>query len=1087
MTYYFRTTLFVAACFISSWNLQAENPDLYSVAPAFIPNCGQIIDFTGATRPDILFSASANGVNVYFRKNGISYVFTKPFPETSDGMVADESGHRIDMNWKTSSHEVELTGETAANSYRNFYYEHCPNGIVHVPAFEKLVYRNLFDKVDAVFYFTNGGMKYDYIVHPGGNPADIRFSYAGQIDLNLTNSGSLILDYGFGKMEELNPVSYQDGIAIGGTNFVPGDGFGFSISGGWNPSADLVIDPSVLWSTYFGGTGLEFTLLASDIDLDSYGNVYFASHTSSTNFPTSIGAYQTSNQGGTQDAVAAKFNTTGAMVWSTYFGTSGEDIASGCKIDRKNRMYFTGHTTSNAFPVTSGAFQTSFGGVQDAILVKLSASGTIVWSSFLGGNGIEDGNRVSLDTNDNLLITGSTVSPNFPIGPGAFQPVNGGSNDFFVMKFDSTSKRIFGTFFGAIGNDFGSDITSDIHGNVFVVGSIGSSALTQNGNSFQPSYGGGVQDIAVAKFSPLGAIIWSSYYGGTGDDTGLGIDCDLAGNAFFTGYTTSGNFPVSSGAYMGSKPNSNFAGYLVKFDANGNRKFATYFGGNTWERFFDVTVNINDEACVTGDSRSTNMPVTANAHQPVFGGGFNDAAIVKFSNSGALTYSSFIGGLDQENGKAIAAGENGRFYVLGNTKSSNFPLTGTPQQGSYSGNTDGFIMGFYDCPNLAGDIGMGDTSYVCIGSNITFSVDPAIDTILWSTGSTSSSITVSASTTYWVSVSDAGCDDSDTTFLVVQTFPSVSATANGSTSICDGTSVTLTATGGVTYQWKLNGIPIPGAISSTWAATQAGGYTVVCYNEGGCSDSTTTPINVTVKASPVFSLGNDTILCPGDTLVLNAPAFPAHFWCSGGSAPALYATTTGMYCVTAVNSQNCSTSDSLNLTVKTTPLASFTYVISNQTTVQFTSTSTGASSWSWNFGDGDASTFQNPIHFYDSLLNYIACLTVVESGGLLCDHTFCDTIWLDPISIDLVAGMEGILIYPNPAEDFLMVEFKTNSFSGTVFQLTDLRGQNLSEWTFKDRGTGIFSIPLGKIAAGTYFLHIEQSGRRIVKKVMIGH
>lgn len=1071
-----------AAILLTFQFLQAgQSPNLNST-PEFFPNLGQITDSEGNVRPDIFYTTSYNGVKIFFQHNTVTYAFS----ESVDDLDRPLRGHRIDLNWLGANPNPVIEGVDEGSTYKNFYFEHCPNGITNVHGFSKIVYKELYDNIDVEFYFTQNGLKYDYVVHPGGDPNVIKFNYVGQDNFESQEDGSIKLTHSLGFLKESRPISFQDGKEIGPTSFFHvGGGSLFLIWSPWDHTKDLIIDPSVSWGTFFGGSGLEFTMLFGDIAADSSSSVYIASHTASTNFPVTTGAYQSTNAGGTQDAVAAKFDNTGSLKWSTYFGTSGEDIGSGCVLDSRDRMHFTGHTTGSNFPVTNGAFQTGFGGIQDAFVVTLDSSGALVRSTFLGGNGTDVGNRLAIDHDDNVFVVGATVSSNFPVSAGAFQGTNGGSNDFFIMKFDSSGARVFGSYYGGLSNDFGQDVGVDDQGNAYLVGAMGSTVVTHTGTTFQSSYAGGINDASISKWSPAGNMLWSTFYGGSADDSPLGIDCDSKGNVFFAGYTMSGNFPTTSGSYLQNKPNSSFAAYLVKFDSTGNRLWGTFFGGNTWERFWDINIGVNDEAYLTGDSRSSNYPLTNDAHQPTYGGGFNDAIIVKFDNNGGLVYSSFIGGNDQDNGRAIGIAADGSFFVVGNTKSTNFPVVGSPYQGSFQGNTDGFLYSFYDCPDLVGDLGMGDTSYVCVGNQITFSVNSGMDTVLWSTGGTNNSITVSNAGTYWVSVVDSGCYDSDTTYLVVQQYPTVSMTAGGNTTICEGTSVNLNATGGVTYKWYLNGTLIPGETSATHAATQAGNYTVAAYNEGGCSDSTTSPIAITVLPAPTLDIGNDTTVCPGDTVILTAPTFPSHTWCSGGSAQTLTVTQTGIYCLTVTDNNNCTKTDSIQIIVNSTPQSNFSYSISNQTTVQFTSSATGASSWAWDFGDGQTSTFQNPIHMYDSLLNFRACLTVTEATGLMCDHTFCDTVWLDPIAIDPILPSNAIDLYPNPANLSITMHSKIALNGDVEASLHDMTGKVLNAFEWEGRGERKKSIDVSALAEGSYLLRIRTSKGTLTKKFFI--
>jgi len=315
----------------------------------------------------------------------------------------------------------------------------------------------------------------------------------------------------------------------------------------------------LVYSTYLGGSGTELGLGAA---VDVAGNAFITGQTSSPDFPTTSGAFQTAFAGGCgavaggpTDAFVTKLNVTGSgLVYSTYLGGSCDDFGEAVALDVGGNAFVTGRTSPSNFPVTSGAFQTGFGGgSSDAFVTKLNSNGSaLLYSTYLGGNGGDDGLRIVLDSSDNAFVTGVTSSTNFPTTPGVFQSISGGGNDAFVTKLSLLGNAlVYSTYLGGSGDDDGIDIAVDVSGNAYVTGETNSTNFPTL-NAVQSAIGGGY-DAFVTKVNPLGAgLVYSTYLGGSASDGGFGIALDLLPNpnAYVTGRTSSTNFPTTSGAFQ---------------------------------------------------------------------------------------------------------------------------------------------------------------------------------------------------------------------------------------------------------------------------------------------------------------------------------------------------------------------------------------------------------------------------------------------------------------------------------------------------------------------------------------------------------
>jgi Bacterial Ig-like domain (group 3)/Beta-propeller repeat len=560
--------------------------------------------------------------------------------------------------------------------------------------YTKVEYQNAYAGVNLIYYGNQQQLEYDFVVAPGADPGSIRFAVQGADSLSIDDKGNLILHTAIGDVLEHAPVIYQD---IGGVRQAVAGQFvllgnkevGFQI-GAYDASFPLTIDPVLSYSTYLGGSTNDS---GQSIAVDGSGNAYITGSTESTNFPTTTGAFQTSHasDSGHDDAFITKMNASGtALVYSTYLGGNGSDYGVGIAVDNSGNAYVTGPTQSTNFPTTSGTFQTSYGGGSyDTFVSKLNASGTgLVYSTYLGGNNYDYGYGVAVDGSGNAYITGNTVSTNFPTTAGAFQTsFGGGSFDFFVTKLNASGTSLaYSTYLGS--DNTSSSIHSiavDGSGNAYVTGYTTSTNFPTTSGAFQTTLHGGTNAF-VTKLNTGGTgLVYSTYLGGNTTDVGESIAVDGSGNAYVTGYTTSTNFPTTSGAFQTSY-GEDYDAFVTKLNASGSGLvFSTYLGGISLDVGESIAVDGSGNTYVTGATYSTDFPTTADPLQASFGGGSYDAFITKMNASGtALVYSTYLGGNGYDGGAGIAVDESGNAYVTGDTGSTNFPTTAGAFQTSFS-------------------------------------------------------------------------------------------------------------------------------------------------------------------------------------------------------------------------------------------------------------------------------------------------------------------------------------------------------------------------------------------------------------------
>jgi hypothetical protein len=425
------------------------------------------------------------------------------------------------------------------------------------------------------------------------------------------------------------------------------------------------------YGTYLGGSKFD-TFYA--VAADSSGNTYAVGYTTGTLFPTQNAA-QPSYGGGASDAVVVKLNAAGTnIIYATYLGGSDSDQAYGIATDAAGNAYITGVTYSTNFP-RAGALQSTFGGgLQDAFVTKLSPTGAIVYSTYLGGSGDDLGQGITVNAAGEAYVTGTTFSANFPrLAP--LQNALGGTNDAFVSKLSAAGgSLVYSTYLGGSGGEYGQGIAIDNAGGAIVVGQTGSSNFPLAAAA-QAAFGGSASDAFVSRLSPAGsAFVYSTYLGGTGADVATGV-AQVGGAAIVVGYTSSSNFPrfnASQSTYGGSTD-----GFLTRVSSAGTSlDFSTYLGGSGSDTANAVLLEAAGYVYVAGQTASSDFPVLSPIAGQESRSGTDDGFLAAFSAaSGAKAYATYLGGNATDAAVGVAAGAN-LLHVLGNTFSTNLSTPG---------------------------------------------------------------------------------------------------------------------------------------------------------------------------------------------------------------------------------------------------------------------------------------------------------------------------------------------------------------------------------------------------------------------------
>jgi hypothetical protein len=375
----------------------------------------------------------------------------------------------------------------------------------------------------------------------------------------------------------------------------------------WNPAGVMQ------YCTYIGGSGADQALA---IAVDSSGNAYVTGATASHDFPT-MSALQ-ANLAGSQNAFMVKLNAAGVLAQSTYLGGNGTDSGNGIALDSAGNITLAGSTTSVNFPVQN-AYQSSRRGATNIFVTRLNASGAMVFSTYLGGSGADHAAAVAVDSSEAVYVTGTTTSANFPV-LNAYQPTISGGQSAFVAKLSGTGTLTYSTYLGGQGATIqaGAGIAVDSTGNAYIAGTTNSGTFPVV-NAVQNRFSGNEIDAFATKLNPAGnALVYSTYLGGSSLNYGTSIAVDSKGDAWVAGYTSSIDFPVFNP--LRSANSGGYDGFVAELNPTGTAFVqSTYLGGSGNDAINAIAVDPWGSAYVAGQTMSSNFPAV-NATQPANGG-----------------------------------------------------------------------------------------------------------------------------------------------------------------------------------------------------------------------------------------------------------------------------------------------------------------------------------------------------------------------------------------------------------------------------------------------------------------------------------
>jgi uncharacterized repeat protein (TIGR01451 family) len=669
---------------------------------SFEENKGQMKDQFWKARPDVLFYGHSEGMNFFIKNSGMSYQLSRVeswkdkdelmkelhanTPLSKEKIPNEIGTYRVDVNWLGANHNFETQKGQELDGYNNYY--NVPDGVdpaLFVKKYASLTLYNVWDGINLHYYGTDGLLETDYIVSPGADFKQIKIQYQGG-ELSTDNNGNLIIKTPFGEIHEGSLKVFQEGKQIEAHWMIQEDNIvSFDIPS-YNPNIAMVIDPLTrVWGTYYGGISSDF---GKSITIDGLSNSYLAGETISTTGITS-GGHQNTHGGGQRDGFLVKFDSLGIRLWGTYYGGAGED-GSGLSIatDGAGHIYLTGQTDSNTGIASSGHQNTYVGG-EDAFLVKFNSSGVRQWGTYYGGLDQDQFYSAAIDGAGNVYAAGYTES-NTGIASGGHQNSLGGGGDAFLVKFNSSGVRQWGTYYGGPAHDVSYSTAADGVGNVYLSGTTTSVTGIASGGH-QNLFGGGQFDAFLIKFDSSGLRQWGTYYGDLGADFGRSTTCDNNGNVYITGYSNS-TLGISIGGHQNIFGGADDA-FLVKFNGSGVRQWGTYYGGVGGEQSFSTSIDGAGSIYICGSTYGI-TGISSGGYQNTFGGGNYDAFLVKFNNYGVRQWGTYYGGLGDDLGLSIATDGIGNVYMVGVSGSTMGIALGGHQNAYGGGIRDAFLVKF---------------------------------------------------------------------------------------------------------------------------------------------------------------------------------------------------------------------------------------------------------------------------------------------------------------------------------------------------------------------------------------------------------
>jgi hypothetical protein len=575
-----------------------------------------------------------SGSGVKFLSRGAGY--TVLLTETGAVLTLNDGGGSPIRASLIGAATPRIEGADLLSGHSNYIIGNDPRRWrIGVPQYGKVRYDGLYPGIDLVFYGNQRQFEYDFIVAPHRRPSAIRMAIDGAESVVLDSNGDLVLDTRSQPIRMLRPVAYQD---IAGTR----------------------------------------RHVAVRYRLGRNHTVGF-----------DVGPYDTN---------AALVIDPLVLVDSSYLGGFGWDEVNDMALDAAGNIYLTGLTEGLGFPLTEDGQLSASASSVNAFVTKINPSGSaIVYSTIFGGSGFENPHGIVVDATGNAVVAGGTTSADFPTLGGVQTNLRGSEDGFVVKLAPSGTSLVYSTLFGGSAIDEFTDLAVSSSGEVYAAGTTTSADVPVR-NAMQPTFAGATFDMLVVKLNAdASQVMYATYLGGSGDESGPSLAVDSAGSAFIVGGTNSADFPTANALQPAFRSGSSFYtdAFVTKLSPDGSSLvYSTYLGGFYGEGAADVAVDASGNAYVVGATNSVDFPRVGGIPRTNYSS-YADAYLAKINSSGSvLLFSTTIGGTYSDGALRVALDAAGNVWVAGFTSSVDFP-TASPFQAAFAGGwDDGFVAEF---------------------------------------------------------------------------------------------------------------------------------------------------------------------------------------------------------------------------------------------------------------------------------------------------------------------------------------------------------------------------------------------------------
>ncbi len=743
--------------------------------------------------------------------------------ESSSSLVR---GHNFSMNFVGSSKYVSTSSARPLDYYHNYFIGNDQSRWASkVSVYNEVQYNEIYDGIDLRFYEQGGHLKYDYIVQPGYSADQIQIRY-DDVDKLSIQDGDLHIETSVGTIVEKAPFAFQQierNQSIVECQFVlRGNVLSIKVLDEYNKQYPLIIDPELVFGSYTGAFADNWGFTAT---FDDKGHAYGGGIAFGT-YPTTPGAFQISNGGGSTDMSISKFSPDGtSLIYSTFLGGASSDAPESMIVNAKGQLVVMGVTGSIDFPLTDDAADRIFNGGNptsfslldfsngaDIVVAILSADGTaLMGGSFVGGSGTDGFNdlgattrdnygddfrgEVEVDSEDNIIVISSSDSDDFPVTTGAFDTEGSGAFDQDAVLFKlngDASELIWATYLGDAGQQAGISIAIDKDDNIYATGRTAGNNFPTTSGTLHSTYQGGGTDGFVAHITADGStVVAGSFIGTNADDASYLVELDKDGNVYLFGQDNTGGYPITGDVY--SNPGS--ANFIQKLDpALSTSLWSTQVGNGSTVRMVPTAFLVDNcnriyvaawGGITNGDfGGMRDMPLTSDAFQSSTDGSDFYLMVLEPDATG-LEYGSYFGGgqsAEHVDGGTSRFDKKGVVYqavCAGCGGNSDFPTTDGAVSNTNNANNCNLGLFKFDFQLAALNVDFDISEpVVCVGEEVIFTnLTTAADDFFWDFGDGTTSDEVSPSHSYenpgiyevsLLATSDEGCLPADSITKIVE-------------------------------------------------------------------------------------------------------------------------------------------------------------------------------------------------------------------------------------------------------------------------------------------------------------------------------